>query len=422
MKKTLLINKAEALIKMLQNSKAALEQQKVSNTLSEEAASQIDAAIAEKQALIDTMQQIKDDATAAEGDETEAALAKIKELQDKVTKMENSKKEVPAAVKIKNFINSREAAKEFQKVIKNSRDKASFLEAWNAVLVKNNISPTASMLPGAVVSVITDTWEKTADGFMSILDVTGLNVLKSLLDTNTDATYSRAQGHTKGAQKNEQSLIFTPLELRPQIIYKYIKIDRETELEDENGVLINYIAKELVSRIINEIMRCVLIGDGRTGANHINKFVSVARSTTDAYVTVSTSAARIATIDEVKEMIDSIDADGDIYLFVSKKQCTELQKFIGATGGTTQYKAIDILAGELGVKGIFKTKMMTASAAADPIAVAFVGKSYKVVGNLNTAGFEDFNLAYNQKEYLTEVYAGGGLIDANSGACLLAGV
>ena len=53
-----------------------------------------------------------------------------------------------------------------------------------------------------------------------------------------------------------------------------------------------------------------------------------------------------------------------------------------------------------------------------PIIVAFVGKAYKVVGDVTMKGFENFVLAYNKNEYLTETYIGGGLGVYGSGAVL----
>ena len=111
------------------------------------------------------------------------------------------------------------------------------------------------------------------------------------------------------------------------MIYKYITIDRETEIEDENGVLATYIARELASRIIHEIMRAVLIGDGRGAGDDakISKFESIFRAVTDAYVFVDSALAATPTIDEVAAIVDEITADGEITLFVSKKNLRALQ-------------------------------------------------------------------------------------------------
>ena len=146
------------------------------------------------------------------------------------------------------------------------------------------------------------------------------------------------------------------------------------------------------------------------------------RAASDAYVTVSNAAGDKPTIDEVAEAVDSITAEGDIVLFVSKQTARSLAKFISGTGATTQYKALADLAMELGVSEIRTTKLLN-EAATDairkPRAIAFVGKAYKVVGDLTMQGFEDFILSYNKKEFLTEIYAGGGLAVPGSGAVVM---
>ena len=77
---------------------------------------------------------------------------------------------------------------------------------------------------------------------------------------------------------------------------------------------------------------------------------------------------------------------------------------------------------ELGVSEIRTTKLLN-EAATDtvrkPRAIAFVGKAYKVVGDLTMQGFENFILSYNKKEFLTEIYAGGGLAVPGSGAVVM---
>ena len=422
-KKEKLINCITNAMGAYKKSITALTEQKTKNTLTEEASAQIDAAISEKESQFEMLKQLKEQAESAGEDMTEETLSKLAELQAKVTEMENSKKLLPMSVKVKNFLNDKKSLKLFQNAVKLSNSKDEFLRKWQGVLIENGITPTDALLPGAVVSIINDTFEKVADGFMSLLDVTGLRVLKSILDTNTDATTSRALGHKKGTQKSEEGIVGVAKEIRPQMIYKYITIDREIEMEDENGVLMNYIAKELSMRIIHEIMRCVLVGDGRAANSNakISKFESIDRAASDNYVTLITSAARVATIEEVKAGVDSIEAEGDITLCMSRAQCTALQKFIAATGGTVQYKSIEEVCGELGVSKIICTKVMAATAAADPIVVGFVGKSYKVVGDMTMEGFQNFNLEYNKNEYLTEVYAGGGLVDAFSGFTIRAG-
>ena len=402
----------------------SLRKKLASNSLSEEAKADAEALIAEKEAEVQAIKDLVAELEAGEEDKSEELKAKIAELTAKVAEVENSLKAPRGLLRVQNFIDSKNGAKSFLSVVKNSMNGEEFKANWKAELTKNGITPNDLMLPPAVVSVLTDTWENTAENFLQLLDVTGLYALKVAYDNN-DAETSRAQGHKKGTAKNEQVLNFVPKELRPQMIYKYITIDRETlDFEDRDGVLATYVARELASRILHELMRAVLVGDGREAAadNKISKVESIARAATDVYVTVSNAAGDKPTIDEVAEAIDSITAEGDIVLFVSKQTARSLAKFISGTGATTQYNSLTDLAMELGVAEIRTTKLLN-EAATDairkPRAIAFVGKAYKVVGDLTMQGFEDFILSYNKKEFLTEIYAGGGLSVPGSGAVVM---
>jgi len=230
-----------------------------------------------------------------------------------------------------------------------------------------------------------------------------------------------AKGHTKGEEKAEQTITLADKELRAQMVYKYITIDRETvEFEDNTGALIRFIARELTQRIMTTIMKAVLVG----GETTITKIESIggASSAFQTTTTLTGAAETNFTIDNVAAMVDGITADGEIVMFMHKKSARALRKYVAATGGTTSYKSLDELAAELGVSKIITTRIIdsydTIGTTAKPIIVSFVGKAYKVVGDVTMKGFENFVLAYNKNEYLTETYIGGGLGVYGSGAVL----
>lgn len=382
------------------------------NTLSDEALAEAEALIAEKESEIATIKEMVAELEASEEDKSEELLAKIAELTAKVTEVENSLKEPKGLVEMQNFVNSKAGEKAFMKVVQNSATGADFRANWKAELSKNGITPEDIMLPPAVLTEINDTWESTADNFLSLLDITGLLAMKTLTEqADTNAETSRAKGHKKGNEKDEQVLDFAPKEIRAQLIYKYITIDRETiEFEDTTGALMRYVSRELASRILHEIMRAVLVGDGRLvgDKNKISKFEAIVDA--DAmYKTDVVSLADAPTIEEVATAVDAIEADGDIVLAMSKQTARALRSYVAAAGGTTRYQSLEELAAELGVAKIITTRLLKDATNGAPSVIAFVGKAYKVVGELTMRGFENFILSYNKKEYLTEVYAGGAL-------------
>lgn len=396
------------------------------NSISDEARANAEAYIAEKQAEIDTIQEKIAELEADEADHSEELEAAIKELKSKQTEIENAlKTKKNLFERVQNFIGSKDALTQFAEVVKNSRQASDFKENWNKVLTANGITPTDLLLPPAILESLNDTWEQTANDFLTLLDITGLKAIKVAYDSN-DADTSRAHGHQKGKDKKEQELTFVPKEIRAQTICKYIQLDRETvDFEDENGVLLAYVTRELAYRIIHEIMRAVLVGDGRTASDEgkISKIESITRDESDAYVSVMALSGGKATptISDVAELVDSIEADGDIHLFVSKQTARELRSWVAATGGTPQYRTLEEVAAQLGVAEIHTTKLLQpAGTGKQPVAVAFVGKAYKVVGDITMKGFSDFNLVQNKYRYLNEVYVGGGLAVPNSGAVLFA--
>ena len=396
-----------------------LRKKVVSNTLTDEAKAEAEALIAEKEAEIQSIKDLVAQLEAEEDDKSVELKAKLAELAAKVVEVENSLKTPKGFVQVQNFVESKEGMKAFLKTVQNSVTGSDFKENWKGVLVKNGLSNVDFFLPPAVLAEINDNWEKTADNFLSLLDVTGLVSLRVATETGG----VRAEGHAKGTAKTEQVLTFAPKEIRAQIVFKYIAIDRETvEFEDNTGALVQYIARELSLRILHEIMRAVLIGDGRAPAS-VGK-ISRIEAVTDAatiYRSLNTYPVGAAnfTLERVANAIDTIHADGDIIVFMSKRSARALRRYIAATGGTARYISLEELAAELGVAKVITTKVLTdfdSTTVGANVVVAFVGKAYKVVGDLTMKGFENFVLGFNQNEYLTEVYIGGGLAVPESGA------
>lgn len=385
------------------------------NTISDEALADAEALIEEKEAEVDYIEEKIAELDAAEGDRTEEMERIIDELKEEVVLIKDSLKGPKSVLKVRNFLESKEAMKVFQEVVQNSTNGKEFRANWGKALAANGITPADVMLPPAIIAEINDAWENAAEGFLSLLDVTGLKVYKVLSEDSdgilTTPDLSRAHGHKKGDQKLEQELNFTPKEIRAQYVYKYITIDRETvDHEDVNGVLMRYVARELAYRVMHEIMRAVLIGDGRTAGSvgKIDKFEAITAAGANYTATIAAAGAT-PTIDEVVQAVNEIEADGDIVVFMSKQTASALRRYVVASGGTPQYITMGDLADTLGVAEVRTTRLLNTTAAGAPRVIAFVGKAYKVVGDLTMRNYENFILSYNKNEYLTEVYAGGAL-------------
>lgn len=390
------------------------------NTIDEEQKQRAEALIAEKQAEIDSLKAKIEELSQDESDRTDEMRALIDELSKKVETTQNTIEAYrKSMVKVSNFVESKEGLKAFAKVMNTCRNREDFFVMWKQELKANGVSPDDLLLPQPVLTELTDTWERTADDFFRVVDVTGMKALKVAYDSNEGDT-SRAHAHKKGNEKDEQELTFVPKTLRAQMIYKFISLDRETvDFEDENGVLIRYVTRELALRVLHEIMRAALVGDGRNAGvkGKITEIEAIARTQSDAYVTVVQKEEADEYLNTIANAIDAIEADGDIHLYVSKQVARQLRMFRAAAGGTIQFRSLEDVAAELGIAEIHTTKVLAPVATGNqPIAVAFVGKAYKVVGDVTMAGFQNFNLRRNEYDYLTEVYVGGGLAYPKSAA------
>lgn len=359
--------------------------------------------------------------------------AKIEEIQNRMIKLENALAEPKKSVKLANYINSDQALQDFALTVRNSRTSSEFVENYKEILVKNDITPKNTFLPPAVVQEIKDAWESNAGEFISLLNHTGLKVWKVALENaDKDAETSRAKawtkrGETKGTKnteisKAEQALSFQNVELRPQIIYKYITIDRETILEDENGLLINYIAKEAAQRILQEVMRAILVGDGRGNVHTAVRFETVARAVTDSFVTVVDSDFLYPTIEDAADAVDSINSEGKKVLVAGRTLLRKWAKDKYGFGGSVSYKTRQALADILGVDYIFDSQYLNITPAKNQYAAVIIDvDAYKTVGNMKMDTFEDFTLSKNASEFLAEIYAGGGLTEFKSAAVIRCG-
>ncbi|MCD7890182.1 MAG: phage major capsid protein [Oscillospiraceae bacterium] len=443
------------------------------NYLSDEALQEAQDVIAEKEAEIAAINEQIEALQETDEDEDENLRAALQELQDKVKEVEESLNGRTVQIRIGNFLKTKKSVREFMKTVRNSRDRAEFVQNWKACLVKNGVYqlpyPKTEeeedgsledfnlLIPQPVLDEITDMWGTEADNFLQLLDITGLKAYKTLVEVGK-GPHSRAKGHRRGEAKTEQKLVFIQKEIRAQIIYKFIRLDREMmEYEDEGGALMQYITRELSYRILHEIMRAVLVGDGRNGneeeeKQHPDNSITKIEAVVDAgqpWATEYESSVLLGTpgseegdpgevketfkgiaeclqlanltpptIDEVVNALSTIEAEGEVTLFLSKMAANSLRRFVYSADGTPIFLSMEELADRLGVARIITTHLLphiTYKQETDENGgkivsiIALVGKAYKLVGDLTIRGFENFNLTFNKNEYLNEVYVGGAL-------------
>ena len=311
------------------------------------------------------------------------------------------------------------------------KGKGAFANEFKDICMKNGITGLPSMLE--VFPEIQTKFEQTS--ILSKLRKLGNYSLKfgvsSQADDNTDV---RALGYTSydenGAlqAKVDQNLVLTPKTLSLGAIYKKITIPKQMSYETGNDTaLFSWLANELVERIDNEIQRVILVGDGRTAGalDKITSFETIGTKTADdAYTVYDEVSNALPTLAAVRAMIDQMDNSKPITLYAHPAVITNMQAYQYAAGGAVSYITDEVLASQLGVAEIVRTKMLAGSvpapvlaAAKYPLVIALQHDSYGYVGSdLFSVDYEKWD--YNADVLMAEIFAGGGLIKPLSSGVL----
>lgn len=334
--------------------------------------------------------------------------------------------------KTKNELDVKLARELFGQALLNSagRGKGVFKKEFEALLSQNKITGLPTLTE--VFPEIQTKFEKTSIlSKLRKLGTQNLNIPVSL--QADDSTYVRAQGHTaydsSGAvAKVDQILTLTPKSLTLGAIYKKISVPKLMSYQTGNvGQLMSWLANELIERIDNELQRVILVGDGRAAgaANKITSFETIGTKTqTDAYTVYAEKANALPTLADVRSMIDQMDSSKPITLYAHPAVITNLQAYQYASGGAVSYITDEVLANQLGVAEIVRTKMLIgavpaagAAAATYPLIVAIQHDSYGYIGSdLFSVDYEKWD--YNQDVLMAEIFAGGGVIKPNASGVL----
>lgn len=313
------------------------------------------------------------------------------------------------------YLKSKVSMEDFAETLRDNAGKSAeeVKTAWKEILIKNGLTdPDYFVLPEPLITAIEDAVK--ASGIYNVLNHTGLDVYKTVWDdADEDDDTSRAGGHNKGDTKDEQVLDFDKRVIRAKYIYKYLVLDKETIREQKStGALIRFVLNELPVRIIREIERAVVIGDGRSGGNkrHITSFLTIKADVVadNKFATGYAPQVGETKYETLVRALALIEQEGPVYLVAKKGYTTDLvleknsnDNFIWAPG-TDVTKA-------LGFAGKFEPTWFndTTDTVYDAYIVVF--SAYKTVGDNSIESFTDFKLETNENEFLQEIYKGGGL-------------
>ena len=321
-----------------------------------------------------------------------------------------------------NYLKTKNAVHDFANAIRNSRTAEDFRANWNDTLVKNGITVASgsepAFVPEAVKGMITDIWDRNADWLKSLNDTGAKRFYCRYNTSDQTAETSRAKGWKKGDTKVAQTINVAGKLLEAQFIYKLQEIDLKTQWDNDES-LIAYVIGELVDQILYEIKRAILVGDGRANDSDykINTFETLAKSTSDAWTTVSTATSDFL-VDDVRAMVDSIrnESNKEIFVFISKADLRTLSRVQASSTSTPVYLSVEQVAEQLGATRIITTDLL----GSDYKAVAFIPSEYYLVGEniLNPVLYTWHEGRTNVDVWRYECVAGGGINAKQSSAVL----
>ena len=355
---------------------------------------EIENRIAETEAVIAELEKLQN-AKTADAEAYKAIEAKVLALENAMLKAKISEPKTD----IQKVVNSASFANDFLSVVKNSETasdfRANLLEmAETKHGIKNDVEALKNLLPGYIVNEINDAFVGRRHRLLELVRWTNLPCYKALFETGNDygrgwSLDSAAENDTKQAQERS----YQTITIRPKLFYKLVNIDRELEKAGSyNGdVLVKFIVAELLDRLLYTIEMAILLGES---IDNETVFAEPKRINFDYHADIPDARAFLQDTDSAI----AIMTNG---MFVHLKQLAM----------STYHTIItdDMLAGLMGVQEI-----VIFDSGSDREIWFLNVKDYVMVGDARPDQYENFNLSYNKKEYLMEMFVGGGCIKPNN--------
>lgn len=250
--------------------------------------------------------------------------------------------------------------------------------------------------------------------FLNFVHKTPFSRIKSTF-ANITADEARARGFVKGNKKVNEVFQLLKRTTTPFTIYKKQQLDRDDVLDITDFDVVMWLKGEMQLMINEEIARAGLFGDGREdlAAEKIDetKIRPVAKdadlfSLKYNFEGTGEAAAKEFIVAHVKAMAN-YRGQGEIKMFIRQSMLTELLLLTDTTGRDL-YENVDKLAIKLQVSKIVP---VPDEVCGKVTSVTLGGQGYNIGsdkgGSLNM--FDDFDLNYNQMQYLLEGRCSGAM-------------
>ena len=415
--------KKELFKEYLQNEISAKQSLLTQNDLSDADKTAIENAVSGLTAIMEKLEKENDTEAVEELKNT------VNELTDKLTaveeKINQNKQNIDNTMPNEEYLKTQNSVHDFADAIRNAKTADEFRKNWNEKLVANGFTITQgsepAFVPEAVKGMINDIWDRNAD-WLRDLNFTGAKKFYCRYNTSDQTLEtSRAKGHKEGTNKVGQTINMAAKLLEAQFIFKIQELSYQT-IWDSDEALITYVINELVDQILYEIKRAILVGDGRANDSDykINSFEAIAKTTTDAYTTVSTVTANGFLVDDVRAMVDSIHNPNNkpVLVFMDKTSLRTLSRVQASDSSTPVYIPTEQVAEQIGATRIITTDLLGANYKA----LAFIPSEYYLVGEniLNPVLYTWHEGYKNVDVWRYECVAGGGINAMQSSAVLKA--
>lgn len=398
----------EYLNKQLAKNQAMLS----TNSLSEDDRKLVEDAIADLQATIDAVD-------ALEGENQEEAIAALKETVDNLQQGLTAVQEKLTQTKLEqneptmeNYLQSKNSIHDFCESIRNAKTADEFRSNWEGCLSTNGITITEgsedAFIPAAVKGRIEDIWDREA-GWLKELNDTGAKrfyVRHNTSDQNAET--SRAKGWKSGTKATQTINVAAKL-LQAMPIYKIQALSVKDEWNSDDDLL-DYVLGELVSQIIFEVKRAILVGDGRASDSpyKIDTFEAVVKNATDEYTTVA-SATSTFLVDDVRACVDAIHnpSNKKVTVFMSKETLRTLARVQASETSTPVFLGTAQVAEQINADEIVTTDLLGSGV---KCVAMILGEYYLVGANiLNPVLYTWHEGLENVTYWRYECFAGGGI-------------
>lgn len=402
----------EKILNFLMGRKNALEQ--TANSLSGDDLMKVQNTI---KALDEQIEETRNAITEVEANEktTGEMKTQIAELQNSVKTIREAMNTAKKSVNtLADLSKTKEFRAAFVETVNNTVEPREFKKVWREkvkeLMTKNSIDAdnitAGDFLPGFILNEISDRFIGKRHRILELVDWTGLPMWKSLFETGEEM----GSTHERGTEKTEQELSFDAITIRPDYVYKLQRVDQVLlrETRDMDDVLYRYVIAELLDRVLKTVENYIVTGHG---TDHFLKAQEVTIAVTDGG----------GSIMEAGYYMD--DSEGAIAI-MSKATYYKIKASLQAmtVNGGRLATHDDVLA-YLGVEEIvFNSSTFVPTTAGHTWSgILFMSpRDYKLVGDRRPDQYEDFNLAYNKREYLMEIYVGGGCTKPNQFVALCA--